>query len=233
MHDELHQLFDPDSSTFTYVLVDRAAGEAVLVDSVAQRFDRDVAMLRRLGVTLRYVVETHTHADHVTAAGRLREATGAVTAAPFKCGISRADVQLAHGDTLQFGHAEVLHAIHTPGHTSGSTSYLWRGNVLTGDTLLIEGCGRTDFQSGDAGSLYDSVHERLFTLPDDTRVWPAHDYKGNTVSTIGHEKRHNPRLAGRDRASFIELMSNLQLPKPKMIDIAVPANRNLGLTHAA
>ena len=233
MHDELHQLFDPDSSTFTYVLVDRAKAEAVLVDSVAQRFDRDVAMLQRLGVTLRYVVETHTHADHVTAAGRLRDATGAVTAAPFKCGISRADVQLAHGDTLQFGHAEVLHAIHTPGHTSGSTSYLWRGNVLTGDTLLIEGCGRTDFQSGDAGSLYDSVHERLFTLPADTRVWPAHDYKGNTVSTIGHEKLHNPRLAGRDRASFIELMNNLQLPKPKMIDIAVPANRNLGLTHAA
>src|SRR6185312_3758166 len=221
MHYELHQLFDPDSSTFTYVLVDRAKAEAVLVDSVAQRFDRDVALLRRLGVTLRYVIETHTHADHVTAAGRLREATGAVTAAPFKCGISRADVQLAHGDTLQFGEAEVLHAIHTPGHTSGSTSYLWRGNVLTGDTLLIEGCGRTDFQSGDAGSLYD------------TRVWPAHDYKGNTVSTIGHEKLHNPRLAGRDRASFIELMNNLQLPKPKMIDIAVPANRNLGLTHAA
>jgi hypothetical protein len=109
---------------------------------------------------------------------------------------------------------------------------LWRGNVLTGDTLLIEGCGRTDFQSGDAGSLYDSVHERLFTLPDDTRVWPAHDYHGNTVSTIGHEKRHNPRLANRDRKSFIELMGSLQLPKPKMIDIAVPANRNLGLTHA-
>ncbi len=233
MHDELHQLFDPDSSTFTYVLVDRAKAGAGLVDSVAQRFDRDVAMLQRLGVTLRYVVETHTHADHVTAAGRLRDATGAVTAAPFKCGISRADVQLAHGDTLQFGHAEVLQAIHTPGHTSGSTCYLWRGNVLTGDTLLIEGCGRTDFQSGDAGSLYDSVHERLFTLPDDTRVWPAHDYKGNTVSTIGHEKLHNPRLAGRDRASFIELMNNLQLPKPKMIDVAVPANRNLGLTHAA
>ena len=233
MDHELHQLFDPESSTFTYVLVDRASRDAVLVDSVAACFDRDMAMLRRLGVTLRYVVETHTHADHVTAAGRLRDATGAATVAPFKCGISPADVQLAHGDTLRFGAGEVLHAIHTPGHTSGSTSYLWRGNVLTGDTLLIEGCGRTDFQSGDAGSLYDSVHERLFTLPDDTRVWPAHDYRGNTVSTIGHEKRNNPRLAGRDRASFIELMGNLQLPKPKLIDVAVPANRMLGLTHAA
>lgn len=232
MDHELHQLFDTESSTFTYVLVDRASREAILVDSVEQRFDRDMSLLRRLGLTLRYVVETHTHADHVTAAGRLRDATGAVTVAPFKCGISPADLQLAHGDMLHFGAGETVHAIHTPGHTSGSTSYLWRGNVLTGDTLLIDGCGRTDFQSGDAGSLYDSVHERLFTLPDETRVWPAHDYRGNTVSTIGHEKRHNARLVGRDRAAFIELMGNLLLPRPKMIDVAVPANRLLGLTHA-
>jgi glyoxylase-like metal-dependent hydrolase (beta-lactamase superfamily II) len=233
MDQELHQLFDPESSTFTYLLVDRATKEAILVDSVERRFDRDIALLSRLGVTLRYVVETHTHADPVTAAGRIRVTTGAQTATPFMCGISPADVQLAHGDTLAFGAGEVLQAIHTPGHTSGSTSYRWRGNVLTGDTLLIEGCGRTDFQSGDAGSLYDSVLERLFALPDDTRVWPAHDYRGNTVSTIGYEKRNNPRLAGRDRTSFIELMNNLQLPKPKMIDIAVPANRMLGMTHAA
>jgi sulfur dioxygenase len=232
MDHELHQLFDTESSTFTYVLVDRASREAILVDSVEQRFERDMSLLRRLGLTLRYVVETHTHADHVTAAGRLRDATGAVTVAPFKCGISPADLQLAHGDTLHFGAGETVHAIHTPGHTSGSTSDLWRGNVLTGDTLLIDGCGRTDFQSGDAGSLYDSVHERLFTLPDETRVWPAHDYRGNTVSTIGHEKRHNARLVGRDRAAFIELMGNLLLPRPKMIDVAVPANRLLGLTHA-
>jgi glyoxylase-like metal-dependent hydrolase (beta-lactamase superfamily II) len=232
MDHELHQLFDTESSTFTYVLVDRASREAILVDSVEQRFERDMSLLRRIGLTLRYVVETHTHADHVTAAGRLRDATGAVTVAPFKCGISPADLQLAHGDTLHFGPGETVHAIHTPGHTSGSTSYLWRGNVLTGDTLLIDGCGRTDFQSGDAGSLYDSVHERLFTLPDETRVWPAHDYRGNTVSTIGHEKRHNARLVGRDRAAFIELMGNLLLPRPKMIDVAVPANRLLGLTHA-
>jgi len=233
MEHELHQLFDPVSSTFTYVLVDRAARDAIVVDSVDQHFDRDMALLKRLGLTLRYVVETHAHADHVTAAGRLREATGALAAAPFHCGISPANVQLVHGDKLTFGAAEEILAIYTPGHTSGSTSYLWRGNVLTGDTLLIEGCGRTDFQSGDAGSLYDSVRERLFTLPDDTRVWPAHDYHGNTVSTIGHEKRNNPRLANRDRASFIELMGNLQLPKPKLMDIAVPANRALGITHAA
>lgn len=233
MDHELHQLFDPQSSTFTYVLVERATNEAIVVDSVDQLFDRDMALLRRLGLTLRYVVETHTHADHVTAAGRLREATGALAAAPFKCGISPADVQLAHGDKLRFGAGEEVLAIHTPGHTSGSTSYLWRGNVLTGDALLIEGCGRTDFQSGDAGSLYDAVHQRLFVLPDDTRVWPAHDYRGNTVSTIGYEKRHNPRLAGRDRASFIALMASLDLPKPKLIDVAVPANLLLGIPHAA
>jgi glyoxylase-like metal-dependent hydrolase (beta-lactamase superfamily II) len=233
MEHELHQLFDPVSSTFTYVLVDRATREAIVVDSVDQHFDRDMTLLARLGLTLRYVVETHAHADHVTAAGRLREATGALAAAPFRCGISPANVQLVHGDKLAFGAADEVLAIYTPGHTSGSTSYLWRGNLLTGDTLLIEGCGRTDFQSGDAGSLYDSVHERLFTLADDTRVWPAHDYHGNTVSTIGHEKRHNPRLANRDRAAFIELMANLQLPKPKLIDIAVPANRALGMIHAA
>lgn len=233
MDQELHQLFDPESSTFTYVLVDRGTREAVVVDCVDQQAARDLALVRRLDLTVRFVVETHTHADHVTGAGRLRDETGAKTAAPFKCGISPADVQLAHGDRLQFGASEELLAIHTPGHTSGSTSYLWRGNVLTGDTLLIDGCGRTDFQSGDAGSLYDSVHERLFTLPDETRVLPAHDYHGNTVSTIGHEKRHNARLTGRDRASFIALMGSLQLPKPKLIDVAVPANLLLGIPHAA
>jgi glyoxylase-like metal-dependent hydrolase (beta-lactamase superfamily II) len=233
MSHELHQLFDPDSSTFTYCLVDRAAAEAVVIDSVDRQVERDLALLRRLGVTVKYVVETHAHADHITGAGALRQRTGARAAAPAGCDIVPAELQLMDGDTLPFGAGEELRAIHTPGHTPGSMSYAWRGNVFTGDALLIDGCGRTDFQGGDAGALFDSVHARLFTLPDDTRVYPAHDYRGNSVSTIGWEKRHNARLAGRDRDAFCALMAALDLPRPRLIDVAVPANRRLGEMHAA
>jgi glyoxylase-like metal-dependent hydrolase (beta-lactamase superfamily II) len=140
-------------------------------------------------------------------------------------------MQLNDGDVLTFGNGEMIEVIHTPGHTAGSMSYLWRGNVFTGDTLLIDGCGRTDFQSGSADALYDSVTRKLFALPDDVRVWPGHDYKGQSVSTVGWEKRHNARLANRSREEFIKLMGELNLPKPKLIDIAVPANQNLGLPH--
>ena len=142
-------------------------------------------------------------------------------------------MQLQDGDLIRFGAGEQILALHTPGHTAGSMSYVWRGNVFTGDTLLIDGCGRTDFQSGSAEALYGSVQHKLFTLPDDTRVWPGHDYKGQAVSTIGWEKRHNARLAGRSRADFVTLMEGLDLPKPKLIDVAVPANQHLGLPHGA
>jgi glyoxylase-like metal-dependent hydrolase (beta-lactamase superfamily II) len=233
MEHDLIQLFDVESSTFTYFLVDRATRKAMAIDSVDRQVERDLALIKRLGLRLRYALETHAHADHITGAARLIEASGELAAAPSGCGIAPANVQLQDNDVLLFGVAEEVRALHTPGHTAGSMSYLWRGNVFTGDALLIDGCGRTDFQGGDAGALYDSIHARLFSLPDITRVFPGHDYRGNSVSTIGWEKRHNARLANRDRAGFIELMGNLKLPRPKMLDIFVPANRRLGIPHAA
>jgi sulfur dioxygenase len=225
------QLFDTASSTFTYLLLDPDSRAAVLIDPVDHHIARDLAHLRRLDVQLTHVLETHAHADHVTSAGKLCELTGAVSAVPSGCGITPATMQLHDGDVLRFGAVETIAVLHTPGHTAGSMCYLWRGNVFTGDTLLIDGCGRTDFQGGSAEALYDSVTQKLFTLPDATRVWPAHDYKGQSVSTIAWERRHNARLAHRSKADFVDLMAHLDLPKPKLLDIAVPANRNLGLPH--
>lgn len=223
------QLFDAESSTFTYILHAPGSSDAVIIDPVDHHWERDLRQIERLNLHLVLVLETHAHADHVTSAGTLRAKTGARTAAPSGCGILPADVQLMDGDVLKFGLNEEIKACHTPGHTAGSISFLWRGNVFTGDTLLIDGCGRTDFQSGSAEALYDSITTKLFTLPDDTLVWPAHDYKGHSVSTIGWEKAHNQRLANRSKEDFVALMANLKLPPPRMLDIAVPANRNLGL----
>ncbi|MNX96898.1 putative metallo-hydrolase [compost metagenome] len=201
-----------------------------------RQYARDLALLGETGVRLVWIVETHAHADHITSAGQLAQQTGANTAAPSGCDIKPALKQLIDGDTVTFG-KQVLRAIHTPGHTAGSMSYLWEEatpdgvvrRIFTGDALLIDGCGRTDFQSGDAGTLFDSLTEKLFRLPDDTLVYPAHDYRGRTQSTIGHERAHNSRVAGRTRDEFIVMMRALNLPRPKLIDIAVPANQRLGL----
>lgn len=227
------QLFDTESSTFTYILAASDGKAAVIIDPIERHCERDLRHLERLGLTLAYVLETHAHADHVTSAGRLRDLTGARAAVPSGCGIAPAEVQLNDGDIIAFGADDQITVLHTPGHTAGSVSYLWRGNVFTGDTLLIDGCGRTDFQSGSAAALYDSVVGKLFALPDTTRLWPGHDYKGQSVSTIGWEKRHNARLAGSSKEEFVALMGALNLPKPALIDIAVPANQNLGLPHGA
>lgn len=224
------QLFDPASSTYTYVLFDQLSRDALLIDPVDEQIDRDLATLREYGLKLVWTVETHAHADHITSAGRLAELAGAKTAAPLGCGIGTAGVQLQDGDTLKFG-GEVLKAMHTPGHTAGSMSFLWRDHVFTGDTLLINGCGRTDFQSGSSEALYRSLTQILFALPDDTIVWPGHDYQGRSCSSIGREKTTNARVAGKTEAEFVALMNSLNLPRPRRIDEAVPANLTSGLRH--
>ena len=230
------QLFDAASSTYTYVLVEPASREALIIDPVDEQLERDLQVLREHGLRLAWAVETHAHADHITSAGRLAEHAGARTAAPEGCGIGTAAVQLQHGQSLDFG-GQRLMALHTPGHTAGSMSYVWQtpqgGHVFTGDTLLINGCGRTDFQSGSAEALYRSLTEVLFVLPEDTVVWPGHDYQGRTHSSIGHEKRHNARVAGKTLDEFVAIMNSLNLPKPRRIDEAVPANLSSGLRHDA
>jgi len=233
------QLFDPASSTYTYVLSDASTREALIIDPVDEQLERDLATLERMGLSLKWAVETHAHADHITSAARLAELTGARTAAPAGCNVGTAARQLRDGDELRFG-GETLRVLHTPGHTAGSVCFLWTpkdqpepAHVFTGDTLLIQGCGRTDFQSGDAGQLYDSITQRLFTLPATTIVWPAHDYHERLQSTIGAEKATNPRLAGKTREQFIALMNDLHLPRPRRIDEAVPANQRSGLRQDA
>ncbi len=226
------QLFDPASSTYTYILTDEITREALIIDPVDEQIERDLDALRKYGLKLAWTVETHAHADHITSAGQLAEHACAKTAAPAGCGIGTASIQLQDGDVLRFGN-EQIKALHTPGHTSGSMSYVWRDHVFTGDTLLINGCGRTDFQSGSAAALYRSLTEVLFALPEDTSVWPAHDYQGRSHSTIGAEKRSNPRVAGKTLAEFSAIMDTLSLPKPKRIEEAVPANLTSGIQHDA
>ena len=226
------QLFDATSSTYTYVLFDETTRDALIIDPVDVQVERDLAILRQYGLKLVWTVETHAHADHITSAALLAEHAGARTAAPSGCGITTAAMQLADKDVLRFGDEQLL-ALHTPGHTAGSMSFVWREHVFTGDTLLINGCGRTDFQSGSAGALYQSITGTLFTLPPATTVWPGHDYQGRTHSTIGEEMSGNVRLAGKNEAEFIDIMSNLRLPKPKRIDEAVPANLSSGVRHDA
>jgi glyoxylase-like metal-dependent hydrolase (beta-lactamase superfamily II) len=181
------QLFDAYSSTYTYLLVAERSREAVIIDPVAKHLARDLLLLDRLGVQLTFVLETHAHADHVTSAGRLCERTGAKSGAPQGCEIPCADLQLDDGTAVPFSDGETIVALHTPGHTAGSMCYLWQGNLFSGDTLLTGGCGRTDFQGGDAQMLYASITDKLFTLPDETLVWPGHDCRGQSVSTIGWE----------------------------------------------
>jgi glyoxylase-like metal-dependent hydrolase (beta-lactamase superfamily II)/rhodanese-related sulfurtransferase len=223
------QLFDPETWTYTYLIADLANKEAILIDPVNTYIDNYLALLKQHDLQLKYTLETHVHADHITASGLLRQRTGAQTGVSALCGAETADFQIKDGDVFAFANGEQLKVLATPGHTLGSISLLWRDRVFTGDALFIGGCGRTDFQGGDAGTLYDSITQRLFTLPDETLVYPGHDYQQRWVSNIMQERSTNPRLAGKTREQFIDIMNNLNLPKPKMIDEAVPANRYCGL----
>ena len=220
------QLFDEQSCTLTYLLADPMTGDAVLIDSVREHIGRYLTLLQELNLQLIWLLETHAHADHITGVDGLREVTGARSASGEHSGISCADRQLKSGDFVVFG-SEVIRAIATPGHTPGCTSFLWRDRVFTGDTLMIGGCGRTDFQGGDAGALFDSI-SRLMTLPGETLVYPGHDYKNMRVSSIEQERLSNVRIKDQTRESFIELMNNLNLPRPRLIDEAVPANLRCG-----
>jgi sulfur dioxygenase len=222
----IRQLFDRETSTYTYLVADETTREAVLIDPVREQIGRDLRLVDELGLRLRFVLETHVHADHVTSASEIAERTGARTAAS-SLGARCAHIHLQDGDVLQLGALE-LRAVATPGHTRDSMSFVIGDHVFTGDALLVRGTGRTDFQSGDAGALYDSITGKLFTLPDATTVWPGHDYRGHAASTIGEEKRHNPRLAGKTRAQTIAILQALKLDPPKHIAQAVPANLACG-----
>lgn len=220
------QLFDTASSTYTYLLGCEETGEAAIIDTVFEQHQRDAALVRELGLTVRYTLDTHVHADHVTGAWLMREAFGAQTVASRRAGIDGLDVPVDHGDVLAFGNQSISVRA-TPGHTDGCLTYVTRDQdmAFTGDCLLIRGAGRTDFQAGDAHRMWCSIREQIFTLPGDCLLYPGHDYNGRTVSTVAEEKAFNPRIGGEAREEdFVGYMENMALPHPRLIDIAVPAN---------
>ena len=220
------QLFDSETWTYTYLIADRESGKAALIDPVLEQVDRDLALIEELGFELVYVLETHVHADHITAAGELRKRTGATTVAS-PLGAACVDMQVEHGQKLPLGALEI-EALATPGHTDDSMSFRVGEHLYTGDTLFVRGTGRADFQNGSPAALYNSITKVLFSLPDHTQVWPGHDYKGQSASTIGEEKRFNPRIANRSLGEFEDIMNNLGLPAPKKLAESVPANRRCG-----
>ena len=222
------QLFDSTSGTYTYLLASRRGGEALIIDPVLERVERYLQLVRELDLRLVKAVDTHLHADHVTGLGALRDRTHCITVMGEATHADVVSMRVAEGDRVDIEGVR-LDVLYTPGHTDDSYSFLLADRVFTGDTLLIRGTGRTDFQNGDARAQYDSIFNKLMKLPEETLVYPAHDYKGDTVSTIGEEKRFNPRLKVKSIDEYVDLMHNLKLPNPKMMDVAVPANMQVGL----
>ena len=224
------QLFDSVSGTYSYLLASRAGGEAMILDPVLEKVDRYLQLIRELDLRLVKAVDTHLHADHITGLGALRDRTQCITVMGENTKADVVSMRLAEGDKLTIEGVS-LDVLYTPGHTDDSYSFVMRDRVFTGDTLLIRGTGRTDFQNGDARMQYESIFGKLLRLPDDTLVFPAHDYKGDTVSTIGEEKRYNPRLQVKSIDDYVALMASLKLPNPKMMDVAVPSNMKVGLAQ--
>ena len=224
------QLFDSVSSTYSYLLASRSGGEALIIDPVLEKVDRYLQLIAELDLKLVKAVDTHLHADHITGLGALRDRTHCITVMGENTKADVVSMRLAEGDKLTIEGVS-MDVLYTPGHTDDSYSFLMRDRVFTGDTLLIRGTGRTDFQNGDARAQYESLFGKLLRLPDETMVFPAHDYKGDTVSTIGEERRYNPRLQVKSVDDYVALMADLKLPNPKMMDVAVPSNMKIGLAQ--
>ena len=222
------QLFDQVSGTYTYLLASRRGGEALIIDPVIEKVDRYLQLIKELDLRLVKAVDTHMHADHVTGLGALRDRTQCITVMGEQTRADVVSMRVTEGDTLTVEGVS-LDVLYTPGHTDNSYSYLMGDRVFTGDTLLIRGTGRTDFQNGDPRAQYNSIFNKLLKLPEQTLLFPAHDYKGDTVSTIGEEKRYNPRLQVQSIDEYVEVMNNLKLPNPKLMDVVIPANMRVGL----
>ena len=224
------QLFDSVSSTYTYLLASRRGGEALIIDPVLEKVDRYIQLLHDLDLKLIKAVDTHIHADHITGLGALRDKTHCITVMGEQSGVDVVSMRVSDGDKIDIEGLS-LDVLYTPGHTDDSYSFILPDRVFTGDTLLIRGTGRTDFQNGDPRAQYESIFGRLLKLPDQTLIFPAHDYKGDTVSTIGEEKACNPRLQVKSVDQYVDLMNSLHLPNPEMMDVAVPANLHMGLAQ--
>ncbi|CAM1301818.1 ETHE1 (predicted) [Pycnogonum litorale] len=225
------QLFDTTSSTYTYLLADKVTRDAVIIDPVYELVSRDSELIQQLELKLLYAINTHVHADHITGSGKLKEIFAGCKSILGSLNKAKADLYFKEGSKIKFG-SEELEVRSTSGHTNGCVTYVCHkhGMAFTGDALLIRGCGRTDFQEGDAATLYDSVHNKILSLPDHYMLYPAHDYKGKTSTSVAEEKKHNPRLT-KTKDEFIEIMKNLNLSYPKMIDKALPANMVCGIPH--